>query len=148
MTGLCYFHRWDLFHLLQRFPRSFQAEAVFLLTGIVAGPDPPIGDNHIPLNIASHPEKHTPVKPHDRAITYIRPTPRSLVQLGFGYAVLREGSGNEDTRSCACSLGPGNGQCVQDVVRRTLAFGPLEILTPYLQYTYASLDVTHGIGSM
>jgi hypothetical protein len=66
---------------------------VFLLTGIVVGPDPPIGGNHLPLNIASHPENPTPVKPHDRAITYIRLNPQPLLQLGFGYAVLREGPG-------------------------------------------------------
>ena len=42
----------------------------------------------------------------------------------------------------------GDGQCIQGNVRRTLAFGSLEILTPYLQHTYVSLDVAHGIGSM
>jgi hypothetical protein len=107
VTGLCYPHRWDLLHLLRRFPRSFLVEVVFLLVGIIVGPDPPIGGNHLPLNIASHPENPTPVKPHDRAITYIRLTPRSLLQLRLGYAVLREGAGDGDTRTCACSLGRG-----------------------------------------
>jgi hypothetical protein len=47
---------------------------VLLLTGTAVGPDPPIGGNHLPLNITSHPEKPAPVKPHHRAITYIRLT--------------------------------------------------------------------------
>ena len=105
MAGLCYLHRWDLLHFLWRLPRSFLAEVVFLLTGIVVGPDPPIRDSHLPFNIASYPEKPALGKLHDRAITYVRITPQSLFQLGLGYAALREGARNEDTSPRACSFG-------------------------------------------
>jgi hypothetical protein len=42
----------------------------------------------------------------------------------------------------------GYGQCVQDTIRRSLVFGPFNILIPYLQYMYASPSITRGIDTM
>ena len=42
----------------------------------------------------------------------------------------------------------GYGQCVQDTVRRSLVFGPFNILIPYLQYMCASPSTTRGIDTM
>jgi hypothetical protein len=42
----------------------------------------------------------------------------------------------------------GYGQCVQDTIRRSLVFGPFNILIPYLQYMYASPSTTRGIDTM
>ena len=105
VAKLCYLRRWDLLHFLRQFPRSFLAEVVFLLTGIVIAPDPPIRDSHLPFSIASYPEKPTLGKLHDRVITHVRLTHRASLLPESGYAVLRGGDGNGDIRPCVCGLG-------------------------------------------
>jgi hypothetical protein len=106
VAKLFYLHRWDLLHFLRRLPRSFLAEAIFLLTGIVIAPDHPIRDNHLPFYIASYPEKPTLGKSHDRTIIGFRFAHRSSQLPGLGYVVLQrgDGDGDEDIRSRACGL--------------------------------------------
>jgi hypothetical protein len=96
---LCYLHRLDLLHFLRRLPRSFLAEVVFLLTGIVRSP--PTRDAHLPFNIASYPEKPTLAKPTDRTITHDRRTRQPPLPPWLSYAARRRG--DRDIESCDSS---------------------------------------------
>jgi hypothetical protein len=66
VVKLCYLHRLDLLHSLRRVPRSFRAEAVFLLTGNESGA--PTEDSPLPLHIILSPERSTLDKSDDQSI--------------------------------------------------------------------------------
>ena len=60
--------------------------------------------HHLPFRVASHSEKLTLGKPHDRIIAHVRLTLRSSLLPGLGYAVRLGGDRDEDIRKLWMSL--------------------------------------------